>query len=783
MNLISGWADADPTWIWGLVSRGIGLVFLVSFLSLSSQVLPTAGRRGITPIGDSLRRIELDFPTWRRFFYFPTLLWFGAGDAFLSTLPWLGMAGATAIIVGGPWTPLAFAVCYLAYLSLDRPMVLVYPWDCMLFEAGFWGMFLPATHPVPDLQATAAPLPAIAWVFRLLVFRVLFGFGKHKFLGTTPDDKGFLRSFFVNQPLPTPFGWFAYFLPMPVQRLALAVMFVAEIPLPFTVFAPGRWSVVGALSIVNLMLAIWVTGNFGFFNLIVIVLALSWFDTRTALALDPSTFCSSPGHAAIHALVLLHVAISLLSLPFNTFCAQTWMIWPFWERVRPRFLTWPVVLVRALHPFRWVHAYGVFPPQSLPAAKALPVLEASWDGDTWHTIRQHYSPTDESSPPRFCAPHHDRVDQAIVYEGLGINEASIVRNFAGRFDPYGHGGVPGALMLVHRFLEGTAPGGGFYDRALERKHGPPKVARVRTYLFEPSTWSECKAGGWWKKTLVGPHFPPMNRDDGYWDHPLPSPELFHYDDLVWLRRSFVGTLMARAIAGEDIHALVLLNAENVSAEDVERFWSDFVPKLQGWSHRWGGLRRRVEGLRADFDRAVLHRFERVANRYGALLFARLEPLFTDKGILPVFGRVRSTLDVNSSYALRLLCHHVVVLGREEYDRVATDPSHAIERVQEMTMQSGNQLEAVFRYEALVHQSHKLRLLDAYNHQEGRAPLPDKQRRVVERMDRFLRCLYGSMDVADFLKTQFATHEDVLDIEENWPRFAVLRDGKVVRRSP
>ena len=35
---------------------------------------------------------------------------------------------------------------------------------------------------------------------------------------------------------------------------------------------------------------------------------------------------------------------------------------------------------RALHPFRWLHAYGVFPPQTPPSVRIVPVIEVSWDG-------------------------------------------------------------------------------------------------------------------------------------------------------------------------------------------------------------------------------------------------------------------------------------------------------------------------------------------------------------------------------------------------------------------
>ena len=40
------WTPLDPLVVWGLFQRGLGLVHLISFLSLSPQLLPYAGERG-----------------------------------------------------------------------------------------------------------------------------------------------------------------------------------------------------------------------------------------------------------------------------------------------------------------------------------------------------------------------------------------------------------------------------------------------------------------------------------------------------------------------------------------------------------------------------------------------------------------------------------------------------------------------------------------------------------------------------------------------------------------
>lgn len=771
----------SPELVWGLVSRGLGVAFLVSFLSLSGQVVLLAGRDGITPIRDSLRALRRDFAAPQRFLYFPTLLWLNASDAALISLPWLGAAAALGIIAGGPFVPWAFLVCFLAYLSLDRPATLIYPWDCLLFEAGFWGMFLPATNTLTDVTAADAPLPAVAWVFRLLVFRVMFGFGKHKFMGTRPEDHGFLKGFMVNQPLPTTPGWLSNKLPIWFLKLGLVAMFLVEIPVPLGVFFPGPVSTIAAVLMIGLMVAIQLTGNFGYFNLAMVVVTLACFDNDTALDLDLHTFFAKDGPLAVHALVAFHTFLAALAFPFNTFCAHVWMNWSPWTRVRPRFLTWPLALVRAVHPWRIVHAYGVFPPQSPAPVKFAPVAEATWDGERWETLVYPFYPTLETSKPKFIAPHHERFDQAVVYEGIGLNESSVYRNIVGRWDPYGSGGVSAPLMILRRILEGRLPSRRIYDRSIETGRGAPSAIRVRSYMLEPTPWAEARAGRWWKRTLVGPHFPPMGRDDGFWDEPLPPPELWHFDDIVWLRRSRLGRLLNRVARGADPDPLVRVDAEEIAPDDVSAFWNEFMTDVFARNrHDWRGLRAFVTRLRARYGRRRLHQFERVAARYAAFLFAKIEPLFLDQGIKPIFGKAKATLDVKTHYHLRLLTHHIVAEGKEAYDAVIRDPKLAVGHATTMTMHSGNFFHAVFRYELLVYQSQKLRMLEAITEHAGRPPLTEAQKKAKDQLDAIARHSFGAVELAEFLKTQFTTEEDVLDVPENWPHFEFTRKDEVKR---
>jgi hypothetical protein len=426
-----------PELVWGLLARGIALVYFISFASMTNQILTLGGSRGYSPMADRLARLKRDFPTWRRFAYFPTLSWIHNSDAALGSFAWIGLAASATAFVGGAHSPWAFAACYVLYLTLDRVAYLMFPWDSMLFEAGVFAIFLPPLHLLPDAAAIATPDPALAWVYRLLLFRVLFGFGKFKFLGSTDQDTGYLKGFLVNQPLPSPIGWFMQKLPMPLLKMSLYLMFLIEIPVPLAVFAP-RYSAPAALAIDGFMLVIWSCGTFGYFSLIMIVVSLSWFDPQTALSFSASQFFSLHGPVLLHALIFCHVAGSLLSFPFNSYCSMTWINWPVWTRIRPRFLVLPITFYRALHPFRWLHSYGVFPPKPSPPVKAAPVMEVTWDGSEWHTLGHHYSPTTERSRPRFCSPHHARLDQSFIYDVFGLSDATVLRNLVGVWDPYGH---------------------------------------------------------------------------------------------------------------------------------------------------------------------------------------------------------------------------------------------------------------------------------------------------------------------------------------------------------
>src|SRR5262249_10541190 len=88
-----------PEVVWGLFPRLLGLLYFIAIAPLYGQVLPIAGLNGLRPVKLQLQKIRQDYPTIRRFAYFPTLLWINAADGTLKGLIIIGSVAALLAIV------------------------------------------------------------------------------------------------------------------------------------------------------------------------------------------------------------------------------------------------------------------------------------------------------------------------------------------------------------------------------------------------------------------------------------------------------------------------------------------------------------------------------------------------------------------------------------------------------------------------------------------------------------------------------------------------------------
>ncbi len=783
---VSSWS-LDPLLVWGLFTRGVGLVLFISFLSLSTEVVSLAGSQArVGSIKRRLDKIREDFPTWKRFVYFPTLLWLTRSDGMLRVLSLTGLVSAGLVVYGGPYSDWALLVCYVCFLSLDMAMGLMFPWDCLLFETTFLALFLPPTNALPELTAAVAPAPALAWAFRLLLFRLMFGFGKQKFLGARQKDTAYLRGFLIYQPLLSPIGWLAHKLPLGVLRIGILFMFLVEIPAPFFVFFPGVLSVICAGMTAALMIGIQLTGNFGYFSLATIMLCIPLLDNVTPLQLSLGGLFAPGSEWITNAFVLVHTLAAMVVFPMNSWISQSWIQWAVWYRL-PHFFQPMFKFFRALQPFRWLHPYGVFPPNNQPGVKVSVVPEVSWDGKSWHELYFKYSPTNERSKPHFIAPHHPRGDQSLIYHTFGMNANSLVSSMIGTWDPYYYASAAAGTEFCQKLCEGATQLAHTPEAA--NHAGPPRAARISTVMLEPTTIRELKqTGRWWTRTYIGPHSPTHEYDPDFWTDAYGEPEEWHPEAIMWRQRSRFNELMERARAGKDDPLQLAIWDQKLRAADVELFWNEFVPLVTRTDRTTFDTLPDIDAeLRTRFSREQRRALGRLLGRFTLILVARLETHYFYLG----FGKAK--LHAESYLHLWMLAHHIIAQGKGAYLHALAHDEVWNEELAKMTHASGLYLHCVFHFDHMCFEAQKMRLINSFIHPHDL----EAKRVVTERLkttnldalppsDRLImklgRGLSGFFCVMTDIRDNFKGPRFQKGFPELYPTFEELESGDIRIRS-
>jgi hypothetical protein len=275
---------------------GLGLVYVGAFASLLVQIVGLVGEHGILPIADFLARTR-DFAEKTGMLEqahraLPTLCWLDPSDGMLR-LQCVGGIVAGALVFLGVAPLLLLPIAWVLYLSLSiaGQEFLQFQWDILLLETGFFAIWIAPGGILPwgpprflllRPRAPTDPIPpppsiVAKWAVWLLLFRFMFasGYVKLSWRDETWRDLTALTFHYWTQPLPSPLGWFANQAPLWFQKASCFGMFVVELGAPWLLFCGriGR-NVFGIVTLL-LMVGIAATGNYGFFEPLTIVLALS----------------------------------------------------------------------------------------------------------------------------------------------------------------------------------------------------------------------------------------------------------------------------------------------------------------------------------------------------------------------------------------------------------------------------------------------------------------------------------------------------------------------------
>jgi len=466
-----------------LFLRLLGLVYLVAFLSLASQITGLVGEHGLLPVGPFLERAHATYGGAAHWL-FPTLCWLGAGDTMLRALCAAGAALALLLIGGVAQAPvlLLLWLCYLS-LSVAGQTFLWFQWDGLLLETGLLAVLLAPTQLVPSVTRERPPLPPARWLAWWLLFRLMVLSGATKLASGDPTWRQLtaLDYHFWTQPLPTWTAWYAHWLPEPMHRGMTLVMLAIELLVPWLIFVPERWrrarhAACGLLVVGQLGIAL--TGNYGFFNLLALVLCVPLLDDGILRRVLPLRLTAGEPEPRwrVYGTRGVGSALALLSLlAFAREIAQTL------PRARRPFEN---PLLDAVAPLRSVNGYGLF--RVMTTERREIVIEGSDDSLHWREYGFRWKPGDVSRRPAFMAPHMPRLDWQMWFAALDPDGAA-----AWLVPLAGHvlRGTPEVLALL-----GENP---FAAR-------PPKYVRLVYYRYRFSTPAErAGTGAWWHRDLVG----------------------------------------------------------------------------------------------------------------------------------------------------------------------------------------------------------------------------------------------------------------------------------------
>jgi predicted DCC family thiol-disulfide oxidoreductase YuxK len=512
--LLLGKDVRPPTYFWARrwFLRALGVIYLIAFVSLWVQVDGLIGGDGVSPVNQFLPAVHAQLGK-DAYALLPTLCWFSTSNAFLHFLCGGGVV-LSALFIFGIAPALSLVALFVFYLSLTiaGQTFLSFQWDVLLLETGFLSIFLASWRlwpreliclPGSPPPATAAPVSrAGLFLLKFLLFKLMLMSGVVKL--TSGDDCWWnltaLDYHYWSQPLPTVFGWWADKSPEWFKHFSVAFCLVVEIIIPFFIWAPRRLRLIAAGLMIFLQLAIAITGNYCFFNLLTIVLCLLLIDDaavgiprlRGAVGAQmvgaPSPRRAGCGRALpIRLCSYVAIAVIVVTLPINA-----WLILsPLRPRNRPPHAL--ATVYEQLEALRIVNGYGLF--RVMTKDRCEIVLEGSTDGVEWLPYEFKWKPGDVKRAPGWCAPHQPRLDWQMWFAALESPQEN-----------------PWFFGLIVRLLQGSQD----VNRLLAHNpfpEKPPRYVRGMFYRYRFTTVSELReTGAWWKRRELREYLPTVSLD-------------------------------------------------------------------------------------------------------------------------------------------------------------------------------------------------------------------------------------------------------------------------------
>ncbi len=459
-----------------LLERSIGLICLIAFLVALNQFKPLLGERGLLPVPLFVKFVPFrDSPSL--FYWFPR-------DFAFTTFAWLGIILSCLVITGiaarYTWSNiLVWVLIYLIYLSFVNVGQTFYGfgWESILLETCFFAIFLGGSRVVPQ------QIPI--WLFRWLLFRIMFGAGLIKLRGDPCwRDLTCLNYYYETQPMPNPLSWFFHWAPQWLNKGGVLFNHFSELIVPFFYFLPQPVAGIAGVITILFQLFIIVSGNLSWLNWLTLFLAFSTIDAKfLSSIMSFRTPVMHPPPVPVHwGNIALAILIAAMSVPvvINMLSARQIMNTSF----------------NSLH---LVGTYGAFGSITRPRYEV--IVEGTDDSvitsaTKWREYQFKGKPGDLNYRPPQIAPYHLRLDWLMWFAAMSsYQDYPWFVNFVAK------------LLENDRDVLSLLRVNPFPDK-------PPRYVRASLYEYHFTTSQEHKqTGAWWKRTPAGPYFPAVSLDN------------------------------------------------------------------------------------------------------------------------------------------------------------------------------------------------------------------------------------------------------------------------------
>ncbi|HMI91963.1 MAG TPA: lipase maturation factor family protein, partial [Polyangiales bacterium] len=398
--------------------RGLGLIYAVAFAILWQQGPGLIGSHGLLPAQRLVARVHHA----GSFLDQPSLFYWNASDPALHGLALLGLTLSLLVMAGleNAIAMLALWVLYLSYCHIGQ-IFWGYGWEILLLETGFLAVFLCPLRGLHPFANRFPPSPAVLWMLRWLLFRVMFGAGLIKLRGDPCwRDLTCLVHHYETQPVPSPASWWLHQAPLWFHRLGVAFNHFVELIAPFGLFAPRRIRHVAAAAMIAFQLILIASGNLSFLNWLTLVVCVSCLDdallsrvlplrVRSAVERLAALAPKSQSRAQVISVAILASVVGVLS------------IGPVLNMLSPR-----QAMNQSFDPLHLVNTYGAFGSVGRVRNEIVlqgtrePAVETAVD---WREYELPCKPGDVRRRPCLITPYHYRLDWQMWFAAMSEPES------------------------------------------------------------------------------------------------------------------------------------------------------------------------------------------------------------------------------------------------------------------------------------------------------------------------------------------------------------------------